>query len=175
MKKKILITSFDLAIGGVERSLIGLLNQIDYERFDVDLVLFKHEGEFLSYLPSEPNLLPEIPEYSTFRKSIGQIAREGYYRIGLSRLMAKYISLFYGKMKHINEPGYLNIQYGWELTNPILPKLNNEYDAAIGFLWPHYFIGEKVKAKKKIGWIHTDYSNIDINKKSGSKDVGESR
>jgi glycosyltransferase involved in cell wall biosynthesis len=169
MKKKILITSFDLAIGGVERSLIGLLNQIDYQRFDVDLVLFKHEGEFLPYLPSGPNLLPEIPEYTTFRKSIGQIAREGYYRIGLSRLIAKYISLFHGKMKQINEPGYLNIQYGWEFTNSFLPKLNNEYDAAIGFLWPHYFIGEKVKAKKKIGWIHTDYSNIDINKKVEAK------
>ena len=61
MKKKILITSFDLAIGGVERSLIGLLNQIDYEKYEVDLMLFKHEGEFLPFLPSGPNLLPEIP------------------------------------------------------------------------------------------------------------------
>jgi glycosyltransferase involved in cell wall biosynthesis len=165
MKKKILITSFDLAIGGVERSLIGLLSHIDYQRFDVDLVLFKHEGEFLSYLPSGPNLLPEIPEYSTFRKSIVQIARDGYLRIGVSRLLAKYFSLLHGKLRRINEPGYLTIQYGWEYTNHFLPKLNKEYDAAIGFLWPHYFIGEKVKAKKRIGWVHTDYSNIYINNK----------
>ena len=48
-KKKILITSFDMAIGGVERSLIGLLNTIDYSKYDVDLMLFKHEGEFLFY------------------------------------------------------------------------------------------------------------------------------
>jgi glycosyltransferase involved in cell wall biosynthesis len=164
-KKKILITSFDLAIGGVERSLIGLLSQIDYQRYDVDLVLFRHEGEFLSFLPAGPKLLPEIPEYSTFRKSISQIAKEGHLRIGVYRLLAKYTSLMQGKLKHIQEPGYLTIQYGWKYTNPLLPKLNREYDAAISFLWPHYFIGEKVKAKKRIGWVHTDYSNIFVNKK----------
>ena len=33
------------------------------------------------------------------------------------------------------------------------------------FLWPHYFIGNKVRAKRKIGWIHTDYLNIPLNKR----------
>ena len=70
MKKKILISSFDLAIGGVERSLLGLLNHLDYNKYDVDLMLFKHEGEFLPFLPLGPNLLDEVPQYTTFRKSI---------------------------------------------------------------------------------------------------------
>ena len=165
MKKKILIASFDLAIGGVERSLIGLLNQIDYEKYEVDLMLFKHEGEFLPFLPTGPNLLPEIPAYTTFRKSIPEIAKEGLYPIAITRTMAKYIGSFHGKINKVDEPGYLSIQYGWELTTKWLPKLNNEYDVAIGFLWPHHFISDKVNARKKIGWIHTDYSNIYVNKK----------
>ncbi|PGZ56850.1 glycosyltransferase, partial [Bacillus cereus] len=35
------------------------------------------------------------------------------------------------------------------------------YDVAIGYLEksPIYFVVDKVKAKKKIGWIHTNYSN----------------
>jgi glycosyltransferase involved in cell wall biosynthesis len=169
MKKKILITSFDLAIGGVERSLLGLLSHLDYQKYEVDLVLFKHEGEFLPFLPDGPNLLPEISEYATFRKSIAQIAKERHFKIGISRLLAKYASLLQGKLRNIHEPGYLTIQYGWEYTNPFLPKLNKEYDAAIGFLWPHYFIGEKVKAKKRIGWVHTDYSNIFLNHKLESR------
>lgn len=37
-----------------------------------------------------------------------------------------------------------------------------EYDVVISFLTPHYFAAEKTKAKKKIAWIHTDYSYIDI-------------
>lgn len=169
MKRKILIASFDLAIGGVERSLIGLLNSIDYQKYDVDLMLFKHEGEFFSLLPEGPNLLPEYPAYSTFRKSISQIIRDGRYPIAVSRLLAKYKSSIKGKMMKVVEPGYLTIQYGWELTLPFLPELSKEYDLAIGFLWPHHFIGEKVKAKRKVGWVHTDYSNIFIDKKTEMK------
>ncbi|MBM7651860.1 glycosyltransferase [Neobacillus cucumis] len=173
MKKKLLITSFDLAIGGVERSLIGLLKQIDYNKYDVDLMLFKHEGEFLSFIPNGPKLLPEIPEYTTFRMSVAQIAKEGHYPIAITRAMAKYLGSFQGKVKKMDEPGYLVIQYGWEITNPFLPKLHKEYDVAIGFLWPHHFIGEKVNAKKRIGWIHTDYSNIPLNQKLEKKMWGK--
>ncbi len=169
MKKKVLIASFDLAIGGVERSLVGLLNSIDYQKYEVDLMLFKHEGEFFSLLPEGPNLLPENPAYSTFRKSISQIIRDGRYPIAVSRLLAKYISSIKGKVMRVEEPGYLTIQYGWELTRPFLPELSKEYDLAIGFLWPHHFIGEKVKAKRKVGWVHTDYSNIFIDKKTEMK------
>jgi glycosyltransferase involved in cell wall biosynthesis len=168
-KRKILISSFDLAIGGVERSLIGLLKQIDYQKYDVDLMLFRHEGDFFPYLPSGPRLLPEIPSYTTFRKSIYQITKEGHYPIAITRTIAKYFGLFHGRLKKVEEPGYLAIQYGWEISNRFLPKLKKEYDVAIGFLWPHHFIGEKVNAKKKIGWIHTDYSNIFINKKLDSR------
>ncbi|MBO0992534.1 glycosyltransferase [Bacillus sp. SD088] len=164
MKKKILITSFDLAIGGVERSLIGLLQQIDYEQYDVDLLLFRHEGELLAFLPEGPQLLQEVPSYATFRKSIKQIAQEGYIPIAIARLLAKSFSTLYGKLKKMDEPGYLTIQYGWEWTNAFLPWVEHTYDVALSFLWPHHFIGQKVKAKKKIGWIHTDYSHIHINK-----------
>ncbi|WP_369900602.1 glycosyltransferase [Bacillus manliponensis] len=163
-RKKILIASFDMAIGGVERSLIGLLNQIDYSKYDVDLMLFKHEGELFSLLPKGPNLLPEIKEYATFRKPIKQILREGNTPIGITRLLAKTTGELHGKYKKSVEPGYFVIQYGWRISLPFLPNLKEEYDVAISFLWPHYFIGNKVRAKKKIGWIHTDYSNIKLNK-----------
>ncbi|AZB43588.1 glycosyltransferase [Bacillus sp. FJAT-42376] len=166
MKKSILISSFDLAIGGVERSLIGLLDSIDYTKYSVDLLLFKHEGEFMPFLPKGPELLPEIPAYTTFRKSMANVLTSKHYRIFLGRLLARCSSAVYGKLKKIEEPGYLTIQYGWDYTSPILPELKKEYDAAIGFLWPHHFVGTKVKAKKKIGWIHTDYSNIKVNKRS---------
>jgi glycosyltransferase involved in cell wall biosynthesis len=163
-KKKVLITSFDLAIGGVERSLIGLLNQLDYSRYDVDLMLYKHEGEFLPLLPRGPHLLQEVPQYSTFRKSVREIVREGQFPIGITRTVAKYLGEAHGKWIKSEEPGYLVIQYGWKFSLPFLPVLKEEYDAAVSFLWPHYFVGDKVRAKRKIGWVHTDYSNISINK-----------
>ena len=43
------------------------------------------------------------------------------------------------------------------------------YDLAISFLTPHYYTLNKVKAKKKIAWIHTDYSTIQIDTQSQIK------
>lgn len=43
------------------------------------------------------------------------------------------------------------------------------YDLAISFLIPHYFVTEKVRAKKKIAWIHTDYSYLNLDVESELK------
>ena len=66
MKKKILILMPSMFIGGAERSLLGLLDSFDYDRYDVDLFLFRHEGEFLKYIPESVNILPEMWQYATF-------------------------------------------------------------------------------------------------------------
>ena len=53
------------------------------------------------------------------------------------------------------------MQLIWKYTLPFLPKIEKKYDVAISYLWPHYFVAEKVQAKRKIAWIHTDYSTIE--------------
>ncbi|TCN22196.1 glycosyltransferase [Mesobacillus foraminis] len=169
MKKKILIASFDMEVGGVERSLISLLENFDYEQYDIDLMLYRHQGDFMSLVPNSPNLLPELPLYSTFRKSIGEVIKEGYYMMGISRILAKVNTSLYQKINNLEEPGYYQMQAMWKYSLPILPRLNKEYDIAISYLWPHYFVADKVKAKKKIAWIHTDYSVVETDKKQDLK------
>lgn len=169
MKKKILIASFDMEVGGVERSLISMLENLDYEIYDIDLMLYRHQGDFMNLLPKQPNLLPEIPQYSTFRKSIGETIRDGHYMIGLSRIIAKMKVAIYQKNNNLEEPGYFQMQIMWKYALPMLPKLEKEYDIAISYLWPHYFVAEKVKAKKKMAWIHTDYSTIETDIKMDTK------
>ncbi len=56
MKKKILFTCFSLRVGGVTSALINLLNNIDYEKYDVTLLLQVKEGEFLKNLNSNVKL-----------------------------------------------------------------------------------------------------------------------
>ena len=60
MKKKILFIMPSMFIGGAERSLLGLLEAIDYTQYDVSLFLYRHEGEFLAYIPDQVNLLPPM-------------------------------------------------------------------------------------------------------------------
>ena len=50
MKHTLLIFSQAMELGGVERSLLGLLDSIDYDHYDVDLFLMRHSGELMPYL-----------------------------------------------------------------------------------------------------------------------------
>ena len=45
--KKVLIGSFDMEVGGVERSLISMLDNFDYDNHEVDLMLYSHTGDFI--------------------------------------------------------------------------------------------------------------------------------
>ncbi|PEB79073.1 glycosyltransferase [Bacillus nitratireducens] len=159
--KDILVASFDMEVGGVERSLISMLEGFDYKKYAVDLMLYRHQGDFMELVCNKVNLLDEVPQYTTFRKSIGETLKDKEYGIGFSRILSKINTRFTGKAKGIVETGYYQMQLMWKYATPFLPKLDKEYDVAISYLWPHYFVADKVKAKKKIAWIHTDYSIIE--------------
>lgn len=165
--KNILIASFDLEVGGVERSLLSMLDNFDYENYNVDLMLYRHSGEFMNLLTNKVNLLPEIKKLATFRKGIGQVIKEGNLLIGASRLIAKFKGKNKGKISEMES--VIQMQLMWKYAMPFLDKLDKEYDVAISYLWPHYYIAEKVKAKKKIAWIHTDYSKIETDIKEDLK------
>lgn len=47
-KKDLLFTSYSLGVGGIEAALINLLDRINYDKYNVCLVLEKKEGVFLS-------------------------------------------------------------------------------------------------------------------------------
>ncbi|MDM0827087.1 glycosyltransferase [Clostridium perfringens] len=159
--KKVLIGSFDMEVGGVERSLISMLDNFDYDNHEVDLMLYSHTGDFMPLLNNKVNLLKEDRKYSTFRKSIVETFKQGNILLGSSRILARIFANLKGKINKTNEYGVYQMQLMWKYALPFLPKIEKEYDVAISYLWPHYFIAEKVKAIKKIAWIHTDYSTIE--------------
>ena len=59
--KKLLFVIESLTLGGAEKSLVTLLNLLDYEKYEVDLQLFSYGKEFEKLLPQEVNLLPILP------------------------------------------------------------------------------------------------------------------
>ena len=101
MKKDILIYTYNLDIGGIERSLIGLLNVIDYNKYNVDLYIFKHEGEFMKDIPKEVNILEEdkITEFAGI--PIIEVFKRKQFYIGFCRLYAKLKLLFKKKILQI--------------------------------------------------------------------------
>ena len=47
MKKKILFTTFNLGIGGIEKCLVNLVNNLDKDKYDITIFLQVKEGEYL--------------------------------------------------------------------------------------------------------------------------------
>lgn len=164
MKKRLFIAIHYLEIGGAERSLIGLLNALDYSKYDVDLFVYEHRGEFMKLIPKEVHLLPEIKSYAAIEKPITAALKEGQIGIVLARLCSKLQYAIY-KRKHHPKEGSGVFQYVASCVGLVLPSLKHfgEYDIAISFLTPHNVVRDKVNAKRKYAWIHTDYTTISVN------------
>jgi glycosyltransferase involved in cell wall biosynthesis len=159
--RNVLIASYDMEVGGVERSLAGMLDAFDYEQQSVDLMLYRHSGDFMELLSDRARLLDELPQYASFRQGIGELVKARQIPIALMRLLSKLHATVVGKLTGTTEPGYIQQQLMWKYTLPLLPALEQRYDVAISYLWPHYFVAEKVQAERKIAWIHTDYSTVE--------------
>ncbi len=153
-----------LEIGGAETSLIGLLQALDPTRVEVDLFLNAHRGEMMKYVPEWVNILPAVPAYTVIESPMKEALRKGFYRIVLARLWAKIMHRVYARRKKPVDGGAIFGYVGKYVTR-VLPSLKylGQYDLAISYLMPHNVVKEKVEAKKKICWIHTDYSQTDVN------------
>ena len=164
MKKKILFIMPSMFIGGAERSLLGLLEAIDYTQCDVSLFLYRHEGEFLAYIPDQVNLLPPMKEYGTFDVPIRSLLFSRRWRFGLARLISKVAlkthCLISGEKKGV----WMSMQYTARYLLPLLPEIPGEYDLGVVFLGVADPLIHKVKAKKKVTWCHTDYDTLYPNK-----------
>ena len=70
MKKRIVFVIPSLDAGGGEKSLVNLLNCLDFTLYDVDLILFKKQGIFLNSVPKEVTIIPIKGDYIRFTKNI---------------------------------------------------------------------------------------------------------
>lgn len=82
----ILIFSQAMELGGVERSLLGLLDSIDYDHYDVDLFLMRHSGELMPYWAEKIPISLDIPtllrmsQLDLARTLTESIVKNGYFQ-----------------------------------------------------------------------------------------------
>ena len=187
MKPRLLILMHYMELGGAESALLGLLQSIDSERVDVDLFIYDHRGELMRYIPmNKVHLLPEIQGYKMIERSMKECLAAGQWGVLLGRLLAKW-TVDRSPVPQGREDIRIYTRVA-DCVERFLPKIQPdvEYGFAISFLMPHNYVIKKVRAKKKIGWIHTDYSTVFVDAKretpvwsqldyiaSISEDVGE--
>lgn len=165
--KNILIISHAMEIGGAERALLGLLYSIDYTKYKVDLFLCRHDGELLKEIPKDVNLL-DTNQSRYLAIPMKLLLKEKAFKMLYGRLKAKILSKNTVKKLGLKPENQVALTYSHKYTYRYMDFINpnKEYDLAISFLTPHYICINKCNAKKKIAWIHTDYSTIDIDVKT---------
>lgn len=157
--RKILFVIPSMRIGGAEKSLVNLLNLIDLNEYDVNLLMFKPEGDLLQQIPSGVHILETEPSL--------------FYAYKCDKNVFSHKSGIRSEMLRIFSTGICKILYGdcarqkrWtKFYKALLPKLDSEYDVAIGYLEgdASYYVIDKVNAKRKILWVHSNFDNIKKN------------
>lgn len=166
MKKKLLIVSSGMEPGGIERSLLGLLDEIDYDLYEADLLLFSVSGPFLPFINKNVNVLPQIPAAAAMTKPVKEIAFS-HPGVALVRAAAKLgVKRKFGD-GDAADYALLSAYHSGCLR--FLPRMKKEYDLCIAYCWPHDYAAKKVKAEKKIAFIHTDYGAAKLDFKKDEK------
>ncbi|MBR6155320.1 MAG: glycosyltransferase [Lachnospiraceae bacterium] len=160
MKKKVLIIMPSMFIGGAERSLLGLLDAFDYNVYDVSLFLYRHEGDFLPFINEHVRILPAMPEYETFDVPIKALLRSSKFKYGLLRLFAKVKQRLHSKKKPDETGVWMHMQKISQSLQKSLPEIPGKYDLGIMFLGVADTLVNKVDAKVKLAWNHTDYTTL---------------
>lgn len=165
VKPRIIILMHYLELGGAEMALIGLLHALDPEKVDVDLFIYSHQGPLMEFIPKGVNLLPEEKTYSMIERPMREALRNGKISLCAARLIAKFKHRRYIKNTTFSGDDGSVMQYVGNYITPVLPMINysTEYDLCISFLTPHNIGRDKIRAKKRLAWIHTDYSTVHFN------------
>lgn len=158
--KKILFVSNPMECGGVEKSLLSVMEMIDYTQYEVFFMPYiKGDAEWNYLIPNQvkviepPDFLTRIMLYRTDVKK--QLLKNlvhptiiiPYCWFVLKGLMRK--SMDYSRQEY------------WEFETKRTKMLEMEFDIAVAWQGEigSYYILDKVHAKKKISWFHGDYSN----------------
>ena len=165
MKQKMLIIGITMAAAGSEKSFLSFARHaIDYDQYEVDLLLAKKTGDFLSQIPKNIRVLEMGKEGEIFL-----INRDNAARIIARRYLLKNPLRAFSLLPHIikrrtaktaAEKDFASNRMWCELLKK-MPAWDTEYDVALAYWGDHtmFYMCDKVKAKKKIAWLHFDYAS----------------
>ena len=152
-------------IGGVEKSLLSLLSVIPKEKYDITILVLEKKGGFLEYIPDWVKV-----EEATWFKEVKPIIMQPPQQT----IKDYYINKRYTKIPSFLWSYFISKQFNnrylyYKQVFKNIPSNKDTYDVAIAFQGPtdtiDYYIANKVKAKKKISWVHFDVSKHFVNEK----------
>lgn len=157
-KKQLLFINGHLNTGGVEKSLVDILIHLDYNRYDVDLLLTESLGDYAHLLPNQVNVI--LRSFEGTYGSFGAVVRNSIRNRDWFSLKMKLIFL---SMRIF---GMSKIAYAKKLLTD-----RKYYDCVIGFRKGicTQIAAYAVNAKRRITWWH--HGLVNVEKKAYLKEV----
>lgn len=152
MKKDILFVVDERMMGGVSVVLNDLLHFLDYNKYNVDLLVLHDNGEMLNDLPPQVNMIFGSSFFKVIDYSLSEV------------LKMKDISLLFSKIQLVFEmkTGSIKKRIMKERKKMGLKKYDVEVAFKDGFCAIFTAYGN---AKKKIHWLHCSYASFNPNEK----------
>ena len=153
-KKKLLFVIDSLGIGGAEKSLVTLLNLMDYTQYEVHLQTFAPGREFEQLLPKEVRLLPQLPYFAYSSLPWKSIGRKVMNPKAMTAQIRYSGAIRMHKLTHAEKA-----VVQWLCIRECIDPAKEYYDAAIAYAqgMPAFYVSEKCKAGKKAVWINAMY------------------
>lgn len=149
MKKKILFIISNLQTGGVSKAMTSLLNVIDRERYDVSLMAVSASGPFMELLPKDLRIItnPVWTDVTSGFKGTLDLIKKGQILLASGTLLRFLSSRLSKSLSGI-------------LMAKMMPPVSEEFDTIVDFNGQQqcYYMVDKLKARKKVTFFHSDYS-----------------
>lgn len=171
--KKILFMCINMNIGGTEKALLTMLNEMDSSKYDITLLMLEEYGGFLNEIPKFVKIkyVNEYKEIKEFVKEPPQLVAK--------KLMKnkKYVRGFNILLSYTLAKATKDISYYYRYLLRNVNEIDEEYDLAVAYAGPMdfitYFVLNKIRAKKKAQWIHFDITKIGFNKEFAEKNYSK--
>ncbi|MGE7663628.1 glycosyltransferase [Peribacillus sp. NPDC097197] len=169
MNKKILFMLINMNVGGTEKALLNMISELSKENYDVTILMLEKYGGFINYIPNGVHI-----EYVKDYKDIKDLVNNPLHMSAITQfkkghfIQSFILVYFYLLTKMMKER---SLFYKYILRE--FPIFQQEYDIAVAYAGPmdfiSYFVINKIKATKKIQWIHFDINHIGFNTFFASK------
>lgn len=149
--KKIAIVTRKMVAGGIEKSIVSMINSLPRDKYDITLFVMAKGGEFEKNIPDYVKIKPIYGSETTTKEKIINNIKNG-------KIVNAIKIIFYTVLSRNAKSVFEQEQYYLKLVE----EQNEEYDLAIAdhvpASLPVIYVVNNLKAKKRAAWIHSDVS-----------------
>lgn len=168
-KKQLLFMIINMNVGGTEKALLNMLEQLPPENYNITLLMLEEYGGFMNQIPRHVTI-----EYVIDYPGMKELINKPLLHVALRSLkkweLGKFIkasSLYIGS-KLLQDRTFL-----YQTILKDYPQTAKTYDIAVAYAGPmdfiSYFVLKKIKAANKLQWVHFDITKIGFNCTFASK------